>query len=454
MKIKIRVKLTAFLVSFIVISLVAVLPSLLSFREAQREAVLARQTQLASASAKEIADFIELQFQVLREVELLLFPEFSENKILQTQFLQRILFRHDAFVDLVLTDSEGNEIVHHNRYRVVESKDFVNRAQDQEFKVTQQQGFYLGSLRFEAGRPLLKLGTAVKDASGRLDGIIIAEIDVSIMQDVVKKVSDAEELSRAYIVDKQGTVVSHPDISLVLRQENFFSAVPIIKELVEQSKDPALSLLLAVNVYRNELGQEVVGAVVPVKISLFEREPPAVVQTDWFFIAELPTSAAFKEVRDITIFTLVILAGILLVSMALIFFLTRMIVRPIEKVHRAALELAQGRLDWRVEVSSQDEIQDLAEGFNQMAEKLKKAIADLEEEKATLAVRVEARTKELKELAESLEEKVKERTRKLNEKLEELERFHRLAVGRELKMIELKEEIKKLKENSGKKGRQ
>jgi PAS domain S-box-containing protein len=53
---------------------------------------------------------------------------------------------------------------------------------------------------------------------------------------------------------------------------------------------------------------------------------------------------------------------------------------------------------------------------------------------------------ELKKLQEGLEEKVKERTREFQERIDELERFHRLMVGRELKMIELKKEIKRLKE--------
>ncbi len=52
---------------------------------------------------------------------------------------------------------------------------------------------------------------------------------------------------------------------------------------------------------------------------------------------------------------------------------------------------------------------------------------------------------ELKKLQEELEEKVKERTKDLQEKIEELEKFNKLAVGRELKMLELKEEIEKLK---------
>lgn len=34
--------------------------------------------------------------------------------------------------------------------------------------------------------------------------------------------------------------------------------------------------------------------------------------------------------------------------------------------------------------------------------------------------------------------------------MKELEKFHKLAVGRELKMIELKEEIKKLEKETGK----
>lgn len=53
---------------------------------------------------------------------------------------------------------------------------------------------------------------------------------------------------------------------------------------------------------------------------------------------------------------------------------------------------------------------------------------------------------ELKKLQEELEKKVRERTKELHEKIEELEKFQKLAVGRELKMIELKREIKRLKE--------
>ncbi|MEA3515336.1 MAG: PAS domain S-box protein [Nanoarchaeota archaeon] len=50
----------------------------------------------------------------------------------------------------------------------------------------------------------------------------------------------------------------------------------------------------------------------------------------------------------------------------------------------------------------------------------------------------------IKGYAKELETKVEERTKELSAKIEDLERFHDLAVGRELKMIELKGQIKKL----------
>lgn len=88
---------------------------------------------------------------------------------------------------------------------------------------------------------------------------------------------------------------------------------------------------------------------------------------------------------------------------------------------------------------------EMEQRVRERTKELEGAKAELEEAKTTLEIRIQARTKELRELAESLDERVEEKTKELQEKIEELERFRRLAVGRELKMVELKGEMGKLK---------
>jgi len=86
-------------------------------------------------------------------------------------------------------------------------------------------------------------------------------------------------------------------------------------------------------------------------------------------------------------------------------------------------------------------------------QELKKLKDQLENAKSVLEIKVKARTSELKELAQGLEEKVKQRTEELRGKLKELERMNDLMVGREMKMIELKKELKALKKEPSKKAK-
>jgi C4-dicarboxylate-specific signal transduction histidine kinase len=84
---------------------------------------------------------------------------------------------------------------------------------------------------------------------------------------------------------------------------------------------------------------------------------------------------------------------------------------------------------------------------------LNEAKEKLEESNAVLEITVKARTAELEEVNNSLEMEIQKRTRELSnktkeleEKIEELQQFSNIFINRENKMVELKEEIKKLKE--------
>lgn len=146
-----------------------------------------------------------------------------------------------------------------------------------------------------------------------------------------------------------------------------------------------------------------------------------------------------------------------------------MVIKPLQDFQEGMKIIGSGSLDYKIKIKTKDEIGNLVLGFNKMTEELKnrtKALAkekasleqrvqkrtqELEKERSLLEIKVKFRTKELEKLNKTLEEKVQKRTKDLQKKLKELERFKKLTVGRELRMVELKKEIKELKENKGRK---
>jgi HAMP domain-containing protein len=139
---------------------------------------------------------------------------------------------------------------------------------------------------------------------------------------------------------------------------------------------------------------------------------------------------------------LLILFLVVLVSL----LVSRQLIVPLKEILRCTREVSQGNMDVKVKVKTKDEMEELANSFNKMMQDLKKFHSALEENKAVLEIKVAAKTRELRELARALEKRVEERTRNLQDKMAELERFNKLTIGREMKMVELKKEIKKLKE--------
>ena len=86
-----------------------------------------------------------------------------------------------------------------------------------------------------------------------------------------------------------------------------------------------------------------------------------------------------------------------------------------------------------------------SEILRQKTAQLQEAYQETEEAREILEVKVKARTYELEKMTQSLEEKVKQRTKELETKIKELEKFQKIVVGRELKMIELKKALRKAK---------
>lgn len=126
-----------------------------------------------------------------------------------------------------------------------------------------------------------------------------------------------------------------------------------------------------------------------------------------------------KNAQQITI--VILLLGIVL-SLIVSVVITGMILKPINNLKNVAIKIVAGDLTQRANIESNDEIGYLAQIINQMLDSL---------------------DKQARQLTQSNKE--------LEEKLTELQRFKELTVGRELKMMELKEEIARCRNESIKK---
>lgn len=73
-----------------------------------------------------------------------------------------------------------------------------------------------------------------------------------------------------------------------------------------------------------------------------------------------------------TIIWLSVLIAVILSSIVAYYFAKKILIKPLSEINNAAKKLAQGEVEKRVYIDSQDEIGDLAESFNIMAESLEK----------------------------------------------------------------------------------
>src|SRR3990167_9787277 len=203
------------------------------------------------------------------------------------------------------------------------------------------------------------------------------------MPSVVERISEIIGSSgRVYIVNERGIVIAHTDLSYVLAERDL-SALPPIQDIVSDAQHTSRSAI-----YDNEIGERVLGSAHPMTIELFDvrsQMPPSI---NWFVVAEQQESTVYREALGAARFSIVLsLLAVVAAILAAVYFAGR-ISRPIEALHTAALEFGKGNLAYRADVTTRDEIGDLARSFNATAEALQKTVASLKnEEQITSAER-------------------------------------------------------------------
>jgi PAS domain S-box-containing protein len=97
---------------------------------------------------------------------------------------------------------------------------------------------------------------------------------------------------------------------------------------------------------------------------------------------------ALQQRRDVMLFALG--GGVLTLGLLTFFALRRLVLQPLQEIRRGTLTIAQGNLGHRLNVRTGDELEDFAEEFNRMAQRLQESYGQIAEEQSRILTAIEA----------------------------------------------------------------
>jgi signal transduction histidine kinase len=342
-----------------------------SYRE-NKEALIRIQHEQAEAAAAKIGQFIkEIESQVGWTTQLLWSAATTEQRRFDAL---RLLRQVPAITELSQVDASGKEQLRVSRLAMDVVGSGIDLSKEPKFTEAVKNKIYYGPVYFRReSEPYMTLSLA---GTRRDAGVSIAEVNLKLIWDVVSKIKVGER-GQAYVVDAQGRLISHPDISLVLRNTDMTRLRQVQAAQRMEKGGAAEDIETATDIH----GRKVLTAFAPVA------------PLGWTVFVELPVDEAYQPlVASIQRTALVLIGALCLAALAGIFLARRMVV-PIQALRTGAARIGGGDLSQRISIKSGDELEALADQFNDMAGRLQDSYADLEK-------KVEVRTHELSETLE------------------------------------------------------
>ncbi|XSC43297.1 cache domain-containing protein [Bradyrhizobium sp. RDT10] len=326
------------------------------YREHKASLIRIQQEQAVAAAAK-ISRFIkEIESQLGWTTQL----PWSAGSIEQRRFdALRLQRQVPAITELAQVDSAGKERLRVSRLAMDVIDSGLDLSKEPKFTEPVAHKVYYGPIYFRReSEPYMTLAVAGtrKDA-----GVSIAEVNLKLIWDVVSQIKVGEH-GRAYVVDAQGRLIAHPDISLVLRNTDMSKLAQVQAAQAGQAGGTADELQGA----RNIQGQEVLTASAPI------------LPLGWTMFVELPVEEAYAPLYTaLQRLAFVLLAASVFAVLAGI-LLARRMVGPIQALRAGAARIGAGDLGQRISIKTGDELESLADQFNEMGARLQESYADLE----------------------------------------------------------------------------
>ena len=328
------------------------------------------QQEKARSAARRIEGFID---EIEHQLGWTTAPQWAAAPVEQRQFdYVRLLRQVPAITELIQLDSSGKEQLRVSRLTmdvIASGKDY---SQEPSFTEVKKQRVWFSPVYFrKESEPYLTLAIA---QAGSNAGVTIAEVNLKLIWDVISGMKVGQG-GYAFVIDRNGRLIAHPDISLVLRDSDLAGLTQVAAAHAEAQADQATP---AAMVAKSVGGETVLTA------------HAGIVPLGWTVFVELPLREAMAPLYQSAMRNAALLAvAIGLAALAALFLARRMTV-PIRLLQAGAARIGAGELDRRIDIHTGDELEELAGEFNRMAGDLQKSYAELEQ-------KVEDRTAELKE---------------------------------------------------------
>jgi signal transduction histidine kinase len=320
-------------------------------------AVEALQGAKAQAVASEIANFIGRVEDDLRSTV----TKFNPGGAVDDEDLHAgliVLLRHQpAIAELRWIAADGREKLALSRVAPDVEDGGQDWSEDPRFRATRADARYVGPVYLQReSEPHLSLAVARKPGGA----VLAAEVNLKFVWDAISRIR-VGAAGTTYVVDGTGQLVSHPDISLVLRNSNL-SMLPQVRSALARD-DPRTP---PEGEARNVDGLAVFAVSAPVE------------RLGWTVFAEQLRDEALGPVyASLARSALLVMLGVALSVAASLLFAHSM-VRPIRELGTRVREIGEGKLDQRIALATGDELGQLGAQFNRMAEKLQEIYATQE----------------------------------------------------------------------------
>jgi signal transduction histidine kinase len=370
------IKYVALLISVVVVALVAngVFEIWFSYQE-NKASLISIQREQAEGAAAKIEQFItEIESQVGWTTQL----PWSDSTLDQRRFdALRLLRQVPAITELAQIDSSGHEQLRVSRLTMDVVGSGVDYSHKPEFTEAVAHKVYYGPVYFRReSEPYMTLSLA---GTRRDTGVSIAQVNLKLIWDVVTKIKVGVH-GRAYVLDADGRLIAHPDISLVLRNTDMSKLAQVKSARAAAGTDGSAQ---QVQEAEDISGHKVLTAYAKVA------------HLGWTVYVETPIEEAYAPLYASIQRTGFVLFGALALAFVAGMFLAGRMVVPIQALRAGAARIGRGDMSQRINIKTGDEVEALANQFNDMASRLQESYADLEK-------KVEDRTVELRESLDEL----------------------------------------------------